>query len=283
VAGAMIDGPPSKPISTMHIVANPQEATAAVERLGALKVDFIKVQQNLSAASYQALVEKAKERRLNVMGHLPDALTMKDAVTAQQRTIEHLTGVLVACSTREAELREQIAKGVPAVDYGPLGEPGRITLDSFSEQKALELFRHWKARFQVPTLVWEKGYLLSPSTRRRPETVAMMKEYFAMGLNVVRLMHQAGIRFVAGTDGGDTFTKPGAGLHEELELLVEAGLTPLQALQSATVNAAALMNQPLPPADFVLLSANPLDDIRNTRKIEAVITRGKLIALGYAQ
>ncbi len=68
-----------------------------------------------------------------------------------------------------------------------------------------------------------------------------------------------------------------------VELLVEAGMTPLEALQSATVNAAAMMNQPLPPADFVLLSANPLDDIRNTRKVEGVITWGKFSALGYAQ
>lgn len=105
----------------------------------------------------------------------------------------------------------------------------------------------------------------------------MMKEYFAKGMEVVRLMRGAGIRFVAGTDGGDTFTTPGLGLHQELELLVEAGLTPLEALQSATVNAAAMMNQPLPPTDFVLLAANPLDDIRNTRRVEAVIAKGKLV------
>ncbi|MBS1825136.1 MAG: amidohydrolase family protein [Acidobacteria bacterium] len=283
VAGAMLDGPPSKPDPTMHIVANAQEASAEAHRLAALKVDFLKVQQNLSAESYRAVAATAKAKGLAIMGHTPDALTVTEAAQAGQRSIEHLTGVLIACSSREAELRELIARGVAGVDFGPLGEAGRITLDSFSEQKALELFRQWKSSFQLPTLVWEKAYLLAPSSRRRPETAAMMKEYFAKGMAVVRLMHQAGIRFVAGTDGGDTFTTPGLGLHQELELLVEAGMTPLEALQSATVNAAAMMNQPLPPADFVLLSANPLDDIRNTRKVEGVITRGKFSALGYAQ
>ncbi|MFN7937514.1 MAG: amidohydrolase family protein [Bryobacteraceae bacterium] len=277
VAGVMLDGPPSKPGPTLHIVANAAEAAAEVDRLAALNVDFLKVQQNLSAESYRAVIAKAKEKRLAVMGHTPDALTVTEAAKGNQRSIEHLTGVLVACSSRENELRELIAKGVAAVDFGPLGDPGRITLDSHSEQKATELFRQWKAPFQVPTLVWEKAYLLAPSTRRRPETAAMMKEYFAKGMEVVRLMRGAGIRFVAGTDGGDTFTTPGLGLHQELELLVEAGLTPLEALQSATVNAAAMMNQPLPPTDFVLLAANPLDDIRNTRRVEAVIAKGKLV------
>lgn len=278
VCGTMLDGPPSKAGPTMQIVSNAAEAAAAVDRLAALKVDFIKVQQNLSAESYRAIVKTAKQRKLPVMGHTPDAITVTDAVRAGQRTIEHLTGVLVACSSRETELRGHIAKGAIGVDFGPIGEPGRIALDSYSEQKAATLFRTWKGVYMLPTLVWEKAYLLAPSTRRRPETAAMMKEHFAKGMAIVKAMHAAGIPFAAGTDAGDEFTTPGLGLHHELELLVEAGLTPLQALQSATIHPAAMMKRPLPATDFILLAANPLHDIRNTRRIEAVIRNGRMVA-----
>ncbi|MBL8177300.1 MAG: amidohydrolase family protein [Bryobacterales bacterium] len=275
VAGAMLDGPPSKAGSTMLIAAGAAQATAEVQRMAALRVDFIKVQQNLSQDAYAAVTAKANAEKLPVMGHVPDSLTVSEAIQAGQRTVEHLTGVLVACSSRESELRERIAKGVPAVDFGPVGETGRLALDSYSEQKAAQMFRQWKDAYFVPTLVWEKAFLLAPSTRRRPETAAMMKEYWSKGIALVRAMHRAGLRFVAGTDGGDNFTRPGSALHQELELLVEAGLTPLDALRAATVHAAAMMGRQLPPSDFVLLGANPLDDIRNTRLVEAVIVNGR--------
>ena len=278
VAGAMIDGPPSQAGPTMHIVASAQEAAAEVARLAALKVDFVKVQQNLSAECYRAILAKAKEKGLAVMGHTPDALTVKQAVDAGQRSIEHLTGLLVASSRREAELRESIAKGVPAVDFGPLGNAGRLAIDSYSQEKASRLFRQSNAPYMVPTLVWEKAYLLAPSSRRRPETAAMMKEYFTIGMALARAMHGAGVRLVAGTDGGDPFTAPGLGLHQELELFVEAGLTPIEALQAVTIHAAGMMSRPLPETDFVMLAANPLEDIRNTRKVEAVIVNGKIVA-----
>lgn len=277
VAGAMIDGPPSKGGPTMHVVANAAEATAEVERLAALRVDFLKVQQNVPAEAYRAVMAQAKQRGMTVMGHTPDPVTVSDAVKAGQMSIEHLTGVLVACSTRENELREAIAKGAAGVDFGPVGDAGRIALDSYSEQKAAQLFRQWKGVYVAPTLVWEKAFLLAPSTRRKPETVAMLKEYFAKGMSLVRAMHAGGLKFVAGTDGGDDFTEPGLGLHQELELLVEAGLTPMEALQAATVHPAAMMRRPLPATDFVLLSANPLEDIRNTRQVEAVIVNGRLM------
>ncbi len=278
VCGAMLDGPPSKAGPTVQIVSSGAEAAAAVDRFADRKVDFIKVQQNLSAESYRAIVEAAKQRKLPVMGHTPDAIAVTDAVRAGQRTIEHLTGVLVACSSREAELRSHIAKGAIGVDFGPIGEPGRIALDSYSEQKAATLFRSWKGVYMLPTLVWEKAFLLAPSTRRRPETSAMMQEHFAKGMAIVKAMHSAGIPIAAGTDAGDEFTTPGLGLHRELELLVEAGLTPLQALQSATIHPAAMMKRPLPITDFVLLDENPLHDIRNTRRIQAVIRNGRIVA-----
>ena len=100
-------------------------------------------------------------------------------------------------------------------------------------------------------------------------------------------MHSAGRKFLAGTDAiGQPYVLPGVGLHEELELLVKAGFTPLEALQTATRNPAEFLGlqasvgtvQEVKNADLVLLEADPLDDIRNTRQIAAVVIRGRYLA-----
>jgi len=103
---------------------------------------------------------------------------------------------------------------------------------------------------------------------------------------LVGAMRRAGVEFLAGTDTGpNTPVAAGAGLHEELELLVQAGLTPMEALQSATRNPARYLGkladmgtiEPGKLADLVLLDANPLEDIRNTRKIRLVVLKGRII------
>jgi imidazolonepropionase-like amidohydrolase len=104
-------------------------------------------------------------------------------------------------------------------------------------------------------------------------------------MEVVGAMRRAGVRILAGTDVGGALIVPGDSLHRELELLVEAGLTPMEALQSATRNPAVFLGRISDLgtiergklADLVLLDSNPLDDIRNTRRVRAVVTRGRLL------
>ena len=96
-------------------------------------------------------------------------------------------------------------------------------------------------------------------------------------------MHAAGVQFMAGSDGPDPYVIPGFSLHQELELLVKSGFTPLQALQSATLNPGLFLSkidkyggiEPGRVADLVLLDANPLAEIDNTRKIFGVVAQGK--------
>lgn len=297
ISGMMIDGPPSKASDTMFIAASAEEARAAVDRMVALGADFIKVQQNLSAESYNAILARAKQKNLRVDGHTPDSLTVSDIVQAGQRTLEHLTGVLVECASKE------VPKNVPAIDFGPMGEAGRITLDSFDATKAAALFARWKPIVMSPTLAWERAYihldetakrtteewrwvpqdvrrdaaLAAAAKRRRPETDALMKEYYREAVKLLRQMHSAGVTIIAGTDGGDEFTVPGYALHEEMELLVQAGLTPLDALRAASTTPASLFGAAKDRADMVILSANPLTDIRNARRVEAVVLRGRLL------
>jgi imidazolonepropionase-like amidohydrolase len=112
------------------------------------------------------------------------------------------------------------------------------------------------------------------------------KRIFAKDLEVVGEMKRAGVPILAGTDGA--YPQGGEALHRELQLLVEAGLTPLQALQAASRDAARAMGvskdvgtiEAGKTADLVLLDANPLDDISNTRKIDAVILHGRMFSKG---
>ena len=104
-------------------------------------------------------------------------------------------------------------------------------------------------------------------------------------LRIVGKMNTAGVPIMAGTDTTAPFVFPGSSLHEELALLVQAGLTPMQALQAATKLPAEFLGKLQTQgtieqgkiADLLLLDANPLDDIHNTQKIRAVILRGKLL------
>jgi imidazolonepropionase-like amidohydrolase len=168
----------------------------------------------------------------------------------------------------------------------------------------MALFESW----QTPTLVmWSRTYNLdgadrfaNPERRRIPKTVradwpapdntamppavaALIQRVWSRYLEIVARMQADSVPLLAGTDTGDPWSYPGAELHEELELLLKAGLTPAQALRTATINPAKFLDaedsfgtvQVGKLADLVLLNANPLDDIRNTRRIEGVFLKGE--------
>jgi hypothetical protein len=163
--------------------------------------------------------------------------------------------------------------------------------------------------WQVPTLVWTQAgsriddpnlqsdprlrYVpasvreqWNPAKLRKntsPEELADRKTEAARAVELVRAMDGAGVKFMAGTDGPDPYVFPGFSLHDELEWLVKSGFTPLQALQAATINPALFLAkldkygvaETGHTADLVLLDANPLQDIRNTRKIFGVVVGGR--------
>jgi imidazolonepropionase-like amidohydrolase len=118
-----------------------------------------------------------------------------------------------------------------------------------------------------------------------PQEFELRKELLAKSIEIVGKMQSAGVHLMAGTDTTAPYVFPGSALHEELALLAQAGLTPMQALQTATKNPAEFLGElqtqgtiePGKFADLLLLDANPLMDIRNTQKIRALVLRGKLL------
>ena len=121
---------------------------------------------------------------------------------------------------------------------------------------------------------------------RSAEDIAAGKQYFQTMFELIKAVHAAGVPFLAGTDTPAPYIFPGSSLHEELALMVEAGLTPTEALQTATRNPDQYFDQydtlgaieVGKIADLVLLDANPLEAITNTRKIAAVVVAGKLFS-----
>jgi len=306
ISGPMLDGylPTGKLRFPSSVpVTSPATAIAAVDSLKSQGVDFIKVQSVISHDSYLAAAAEAHKVGLPIVGHVPDQVRIQEVVQAGQKSIEHLMGIFEGCSTQQ----DKFIAG--KVDLKLLLETqDQQTCDSVI--KLLASSHTW----QVPTLVWQRGgtfldqldwqhqpldkyvpaywrevwhefaNVMMPDLLKDPLT--RRQEYFARNLQIVGTLHHAGVPFMAGTDTAPgIYVIPGFSLHDELANFVEAGLTPMEALQTATSNPAKFLDsetqfgsiEPNKIADLVLLDANPVDNIANTRKINAVVLRGRLL------
>jgi len=318
--GPYLDGSPPS-FQPSLVVTNSVEANEDVHQLVARGVDFIKVQSLLSRDAYFAIAQAAQREHIVFVGHVPDQVTAAEAAGAGQHSIEHLTNVLRGCSRDEPKLmREQ--SYVPRHQDSRSQFQERIVrwqhelLDSYSPEKCAALIAKFKEKdvWQTPTLVllessafptfenlatsdgrekyipartldnWKKSrseQLQSISARSSQLHAQLLQQ----SMLVVAEMQKSGVKILAGTDSPAPYVFPGYGLHDELQLLVESGLAPLEALQAATSRPAEFLHttkdlgtiEKGKCADLVLLDANPLDDVRNTRKIRAVILHGKLL------
>ncbi len=284
-------------------VTTPDSARAAVDQLQSQGSDFIKTQSVISHDAYLAAAAESHKQNLPFVGHVPDKVRITEAVAAGQKSIEHLMGSFEGCSSEEQKFID--------------GQGSTKLLLSTTDQKKCSALLALLAKtqtWQCPTLAWQRGgtfldqrdlvhdplgkYVpahwrdvtwkrfydeMMPDLQRDP--LELRKEYFARNLKMVADMHRAGVPFLAGTDTAPgIFILPGFSLHDELANFVEAGFTPMEALQTATSNPAKFFGTESTEgsiakgkfADVVLLDADPLTDIRNTRKIAAVIANGHL-------
>ena len=300
-SGPMLDGPKPRFPSSIAI-ATPEDARKAVDHLKELGVDFIKLQSLIPRDAVLAIADEAKKQGIAFEGHVPDAMRASEMSEAGMKSFEHLIGIFEGSSPAE----EDFLKG---------GKTERKFLATYDESRfaALAALLAKNHTWQCPTLVWERGgnlldvsdfsvetrvkYVPGPwrsKTWKRftdeitqgygTDDIATRKKFVEKELEVVRMLHKAGVEFLAGTDtpaGVHIF--PGFSLHEELERFVAAGFTPLEALQTATLNPARFFGMEArlgtveqgKIADLVLLSASPLEDISNTQKIAGVFVSGR--------
>jgi imidazolonepropionase-like amidohydrolase len=301
VAGPMLDGPKT-PFPASIAITTPEDARRAVDMLKSRGVDFIKVQSYMPRAAYFAVASESKKQAITFVGHVPDAIRAIEASNAGQKSFEHLIGIFEGSSTAEDELLTGHKS------------PGRFlaTYDASKEAALIRLLAK-NQTWQCPTLYWERGQWLvdvidvskDPDAKYAPvfwrekswpkftasiikgldtDPLPVREKFVQHELDIVKKLHQAGVPFLAGTDGpAGVDVLPGFSLHRELQRFVAAGFTPLEALQTATINPARFLGklgdmgtvEQGKIADLVLLDANPLEDIGNTRNINAVIASGR--------
>ena len=311
VVGGRVDGPIGRApwASRVATAAQARRAADSLVRLGA---DFLKVYSHVPREAYFALAEASRGLGVPFAGHVPHAVSAAEASDAGQRSMEHEDDLMRACSSRDAGLRAQLA------DRAALA--GRREVDVMREQaralrasddparcRALLARLARNGTWVVPTLAVYQPYAraldsaathparlayvpraLREAWRLRPSVAAFEPGDTAVVAAFFSLprtgeMRRAGVRLLVGTDAPLPYVVPGFSVHDELELLVRAGLTPMQALQAATREPAAYLDalDSLGTiargrvADLLLLDGDPLRDIRNTRRIRGVVVDGR--------
>jgi imidazolonepropionase-like amidohydrolase len=299
-AGPILDDAPEGFLARLPI-RNADDGRAAVRELADAGVHFLKVYSRLSRASYYAIVDEARKHDLTFAGHLPGSISFEEAIEAGQTTIEHLDemNLLVDLSSKHAEL-----------EAGTI--PYQQVLTTYDTDKADRLFSLCKERgiWHAPTVVGLRSIVEMPETYGKDHELdefvsASMREFWQVmhsfvqpqfatplfavrrqmvgkAVQVIRRMHSKGVGLLAGTDVPLHHILPGYSLHDELLILAEAGLTSYEVLQTATLNPAKVLEceedvgtlAAGKVADLVLLTQNPLSNLRNSRSIRGVFCRG---------
>jgi hypothetical protein len=285
------------------------DAKALVANYQQLGVDQLKVYSLMSLQQFQWLSAAAKPVGMALAGHLPWLVPLEDGLDGGLRSLEHGRVFLFECSTAIAPYKAQpMREGLLSADVWQqiLGSQDaslcqqkmQMLADSDSwwtptlltlqlDAKATEpAFREDTRLDTVPWLLrkaWQGDADGSVEKGRAADGRYPQKQAFSLALTQVKQAHQLGVKIIAGTDAPDSFAFIGSGLHDELALYVQAGLTPLEALQTATVNAARYSGTADHSghiavgfdADLVLLPANPLVDIQALRQVQGLVIAGQ--------
>ena len=293
-------------------VGSPEESRKAVDDLQRRGADFVKIIE-ASRENYFAIAEEARKDKIPFVGHIPSEVTATEASNAGQKSIEHIiySSLAFDCSSKGDELRqkrrEAQSKQNEQADASITDEVNR----TFSEERAAALWQTFKKNgtWVTPTLfsIWVNAHRLDDSpddpqlaylppalrkewapaknpTHDDRDTAAWWTRQFENDRKLAREMHRAGVRLLAGSDSLDRYDFVGTSLHRELQMFVDAGLTPLEALQTATINPAEFLGNAASGqiakgyrADLVLLESDPTQEVANTTKIAAVVLGGKFV------
>jgi len=278
-AGPILDNAPHYPFRRR--VTNSDDALQAVRELKAQGADFFKVHDNTPRDAFFAIADESAKAGLPFAGHVPLRVTIDEAATSGMKSIEHLSNYQVF---RECSGKEPYSKTACEPLFRKLASNGvwqTPTMTFFMLIPAMfsgGAPDHVEYASDSLHALWEQG-------RKDVKTSEADLDFFRRNgrasLEAIHDLHASGNRLLAGCDG----IVPGFCLHDELEWFTKAGLRPYEALQTATINPARFLGRDATQGnievgkagDVVLLDADPLADIRNVRRIAAVVVGGRLI------
>lgn len=320
----LIDGVPPIFPGIATVARTSGDARLMVDIMSRRGADFVKAYENLSRDAFFALVDQAKKNRLPVVAHVPLSVLAGEASDAGVKSFEHLRNIEFACSREADTLLAERIEALDA-GAGRDGNELRSDIHSSQRTRALDtydpelctaLLRKFTANgtWQTPTLYlnirkgrrhdlredvretlrwvpapnradWEEWMTKQVRSMTKLDEAAAIRRFADWQIQLVRRMNEEHVGLLAGTDVGVNWTVPGFSLHDELAAFVEAGLTPLEALRTATLNPARYFEKTGEfgsvakglAADLVLLDGDPLADIRNSRRISAVVAKGRYL------
>ena len=295
LASPLIDTDPPLHRDVGYGLTDPAQVPAFVEDMVQWRVTSLKIYAGTSRGVGREVIKEGHRAGLKVMAHLGN-YAAQDAVADGVDSLEHIWSVfnyiippdVVSQADHRAnlDLHNPLAQALIAslaerqVNVAPTLVVFRnmIYLNDLEEIHDHPDLRH------VPRQMLAYWHSYRQSSNLAPETRAARKQEIGKYQELTGLLYRAGVPLLAGTDTPEPFVPPGCSLHQELEMLVESGLSPAAALAAATINNARAINQqdrlgtvaPGKLADLVILTADPTSDIRNTRRIQAVIRGGLL-------
>jgi hypothetical protein len=289
-----------------RVITSPEDGRAAVREVAAAGYDFVKITFGIVGDTYEAIVVEAGDVDIPVVGHVEPEVGVARALAADQQ-LEHLDAYF------EGALADSVAGQQSLTQFGVYRPENWSSLDHLDEDKlrklaeltaasrvwvgpTLEVFNrafgdpltddqlHSLPDWRFIPAAMRDGYARSRERYwAQPVPRERRRRYAEVRSHLVKMIHDAGGRLIAGSDTPDLLMAYGFTLHRELQAMVDAGLAPYHALQTATRNPAEYLGrlddfgtiEPGRRADLVLLAGNPLEDIANTNRIQAVVVGGR--------
>lgn len=293
----------SGPSLNGNSVASPEAGRAMVAEQKAAGYDFLKIHPGLDGPRFDAIAEAARRHGIAFAGHVSHHYGLEHALEAGQATIDHLDEYVRALLGDASRLRGatplffgiNLAGQVDPSKIVPLARRTRdagvwnVPTQSFIENLALPE-PDAEALGARPEMRYLPRSTVAQWVQRKKDFVAdaaydprMARHFVNLRRAMIRALHEEGAGLLLGSDAPQVFNVPGFSIHHELRILVESGLMPYQALATGTVNVARFLGEehdfgivaPGMRADLVLLDANPLADIANTRKVAGVMLNGR--------
>lgn len=312
-AGPLIDGP--NPMWDGSIgIPSTKHVTQKVDSLVEAGVDFLKVYSLLPDSIYFVMSKYARSIDFPFCGHVPQTVTNYEASKSGINSLEHLLDIPLECSSEEENIRNR------TIDYGNISDRlgqyifrNKLMIDTYDPDKAAKLFKVFveNETWHTPTIsMWYKNAWFETEEKKDQAYFKYlpkyMKKYWTPQVNdhlryrqkdflkakqalvdhymrIIADMNEAGVKLLAGTDtGANPLCWPGLGVHLEIEMFEKAGLSPIEALQTATINPAIYLGieedygtiSKGKYADMILLFENPLESVVHTQKIAGVVKSG---------